>query len=185
MKIYTKKETMKKIILIVILAILGCSKEPKFGYIIHNYSGSVLFVTTPEGVQRVDMNNSFEFISSENNCHNFTYRFENELLKPLISDLHTNPVKHINVTSYLFDLCVTVTGLSDSVEITINGEYFKEKVPFEWGINDHSVKNYNIISNPDSKEGHVYTIIYVDGKAIRIFEHYYQVGYLNGNINYQ
>jgi hypothetical protein len=139
------------------------------GFRMNNLSGYDVTITTPEGSYFLKKTGSIFFVSEENNERNFNYTFEDPMVKLKLLYLGTSPERHIQIGSYIYDFTVEVTGMSDSVEITINGSYFKEAMPFEFGSND--IVDYNIHSNPRVKDGNVFTVIKEYGYAIKMFEH--------------
>jgi len=161
---------MKKlIILISILMVFSCSKRNMQGYRMYNVSGYDITITTPEGSYFIENTESMFFLSSEKDETNFSYIFSDENVKLKLLYLGTSPERHVNIGSYLYDFKVEVIGKSDSVEIMINGQYFRDKIPFEFGSN--SIKEYSVWSNPKVKNGEVYTVIYENGYAVKKFEH--------------
>lgn len=161
---------MKKIaIVFIILMIFSCNKRNLQGYRMFNLSGYDVSITTPEGSYFIENKESMFFLSSEKGETNFTYLFSNENAKLKLFYLGTNPERHVNIGSYIYDFKVAVIGKSDSLEIIINGQYFNEKIPFEFGSN--SINEYSVLSNPAVKNGEVYTVIYENGYATKKFEH--------------
>lgn len=164
---------MKKTLIVLLISMLCafCSKNESYGFRIYNLSGYDLTINTPEGSYIVSTTRSAFFMSKESNENSFGYVFSDELMKPKIYSLNTSPERHINVDCYKYDFNVKVIGDSDSVFIRINGKYFHEPIPFEWGCNDHSILSYEIYSNPDLKPGRTFTQVQVNGFTIDVCDH--------------
>lgn len=174
---------MRKLIVILCVIFASCGKQNMQGYRIFNLGGSELTITTPEGSHTIQTTQSKFFISDEKDWNKFNYQFKNQDLKVRLSPLATSPEKHINVLSYKHNFGIKVFGASDSVEITINGMYFKGEIPFYYGT-DESLSSYNVQSNPKKKNGNVYTAVYYNGICINRFIHIDgQIAYLNDNLN--
>ena len=172
---------MKYLTILLLLTFLSCNKKNMQGYRMHNLSGYDVTITTPEGMYFIEKTKSLFFVSQEKDEWNFNYKFSNEKVKLKLDYLNTHPERHINIGSYIYDFNVIVSGHSDSVEITINGKYFNEKVPFEWGSDN--VKMYQVYSDPKVKNGNVHTTLKVRGYAVESCQHINgQVCNLSGEI---
>ena len=172
---------MKTTIILIFLILLSCMKKNMQGYRIFNLGGSDLTISTDEGTYYAKSTKSVFFVTKGD----VNYQFDNADLKVRLIDLKTSPDKHINVWSYQYDFTVKVIGVADSVAISINGRYYKEKMPFNYGINDHSVTSYNIYATPINAKGDIITIVYVNGEVVNHARHINGSGErLSGQINY-
>ena len=149
-------------IILSLMSILSCQKQNQKLYYINNLGAENLSITTPEDSYVLENPKTLKFFSSE------MPKFSYENYKVNYWNLGTSPQITITVTSYLYDFEVEVTGLADSVEIIINGTYYKEKIPFYYGTGNIP-NSYNVVSRPNKQEN-VYTTVYRNGNCIDIDE---------------
>lgn len=155
---------MKKTIIILMVILAACNKSNMQGYRITNLGGDDLFITTPENTYRLETTRTIFFTSKSDNPG---FRFEDESLKVLVAEIGTSPQRTMNISSYKHRFAVKVGGSSDSVRISINGQYFNEILPFYYGT-DSPDESYQIYSTPSKIDGNTYTGVYVDGICVDI-----------------
>lgn len=151
---------MKKLIyLLIIVALFSCQKANMKGFRIWNDAESNLIVYTAEK-QHVITSKTSQFFMTETPKSELKYQFQDESLKVKVLDLNTDQY-HIRVGSYLYDFRITVAGAADSAFIAINGQIFKEKLPFEYGTN--SFYSYQAYVAPINGTGSTWVQIYING----------------------
>lgn len=154
-------------ILIIAMLFTACKKNYQ-GYRIQNSSGSTMYLQMADGNYILSKAETIR-ITSTGSIKKENISFEDVDLKPILVSLGTHPDKSYNILAYRHHFEVYVFGNADSVEIRINGKYFKEKVPFYYG--DNSTNNYYIHSRPVNAQGHTYTYVFFDGIKEERFGH--------------
>lgn len=157
---------MKK--LLIILLLFASCKQDYQGYYIQNSTKSTMYLNLPDGNYSFTRGEQKRIVTTgEVTEKNIT--FEDVILKPIIFDIGTHPDKSLNITAYKHHFEVYVFGNSDSLEIWVNGKYFKDKIPFYYG--DESTNEYIVKSDPSDMVGYTYTYVFIDGKKDQRFEH--------------
>lgn len=149
--------------LAILLGLTSCSKQNEKGYRVNNLSGYDLTISTSNKVLTLKSPESIFFTSSSEP------KFSTDAdIKLRYYSLGTNPQITYNIDSYKNNFEVKVTGLADSVEIIINGNYYKKPLPFFYGT-DNIPSSYNVISRPN-KIDKVFTQVFKNGICIDVKE---------------